>query len=139
MAIAVDPNKPFDYVLKSDRKLAEGAKPTRWKLKPLTVKEQTELRDGIVAYHQDGKEMSGRMLGGTVELKTLRLGLVGCEDFYDADGAAIPFEAEPDSKRNPSRFFVTDAFLSRISRADRTELADAIVEVNTLSEDDEKN
>lgn len=136
MTIAVDPNKPFDYVLKADR---GAAKPTRWKLKPLTVREEAELRDGIMQYGGQGAGVEGRMLAGSTELRTLKLGLVGCEDFYDSDGNAIAFESEPDNKRHPTRSVVTDAFLSWISRGDRTELAEAIAERNHVTEDEEKN
>lgn len=135
MPIAQDPNKPFEYVLKADR---GTERPTRWLLKPLTVREEADLRDGIMQY-AGGASVEGRVLAGSIELKTLKLGLVGCEDFYDAAGNAVPFEDEPDNKRHPTRRVVTDGFLSWISRSDRTELAEAIAERNRVTEDEEKN
>lgn len=132
MAIAIDPTKPFKYVLREDR---DAERPTTWMLKPLTVGEQSRIQDAVAVYDRATEHVAVR--SGTQDLEVLRLGLVGVEEFYDIDGNAVPFDDRMDKRLN--RSIVTDAFLSRLRATWRVEIANAITEAAALTETDRKN
>lgn len=133
MPIAIDPAKTWEYVLKSER---DAADPTRFILATLTVAEEANLQDRLVAV--DGTTKLTTVASGTHTLEVLRLGLRGWSGFRFADGREVPFETNAGLKFRgiapPS-----DKTLGYLSPADRKELAEAIVERNTATDDERKN
>jgi hypothetical protein len=62
---------------------------------------------------------------------TLRLGLIGVENFRDGAGKMVHFDADKAGR-------VTDAFLSRLKKEWRSEIADQIRTLNALTVDEKK-
>lgn len=119
MAIAIDPTKPFKYVLPRERG-KPGA--TTWLLRCLTAGEDAAIQDEMI----DPETGKIRIRPGTGALNVLRVGLVGAEDLVDDAGNAVAFRAG-------------DVFIDRIAPEDRRTLANAITDRSRLTEDDRKN
>lgn len=134
MAIRIDPRKTWEYVLECDRGLSEEQQ-TYWELRPLTVLEESKLQDMAVTADAESRAVS--MNSGRVHLETLRYGLVGCRQFRDQDGTEVPFTSK--FNKGLAREIVTDDFLSGLHPDWRRELAIAIEQGATLSEEDRKN
>ena len=134
MPIAIDTSRPFDYVLKCDR---TAERPTVFQLARMSVAVRAPLQDGLVVV--DNAAKTSRVNSGTTELQTLRLGLLGWSDFYDAEGRPVPFETNAGMRTRGGRAMVTDACLDRLSNEHQKELAEAIIEGNVLTADDRKN
>lgn len=132
MPIALDPSKTWDYILQAER---GEATPTTFTLKALTVADEAELQDRMVAV-EDG---TTRVLSGTHTLDTLRKGLVGWHSFRFADGTAAPYATDPGRRMRDGRACVSDAALALLTPAVRKELAEAIIERNTITEAERKN
>ena len=124
MAIAIQPKKGFDYVLEDDRKFPPE-KQTVWKLRGLSIGEQSDVQDSLRTERSDTGETSWKT--GTLLLKTLRAGLVGVSNFLDESGAAVEFTKDKSG-------VVSDEFLDRLAPAWRTELANAISGAGQLSD-----
>jgi hypothetical protein len=108
-----------DYILRQERALPEGEKPTVFKLKTLTAKEYAEIQDSLYAH-------PGGLLLGSKNLKILSLGLVGWEGLVYPEGHAqagqpIPFNLD----------FLPDSV--------KIELCNAITEGCELTGEQEKN
>ncbi len=131
MPIAVDPTKTWEYILKCDR----GTDfPTRFVLAAISVADEARLQDAI-AFVRDG---ATHIKSGTHTLDVLRVGLRGWHDFQDATGQLVPFKTDA-SKRMRGVDPVSDESLAWLTPEWRKELADAIIERNTLSEGERKN
>ncbi len=133
MPIAIDPAKTWEYVLKSER---ESSDPTRFILATLTVAEEANLQDRLVAV--DGATKLTTVASGTHTLEVLRLGLRGWISFRFSDGREVPFETDA-GRRFRGVCPPSDKTLGYLSPADRKELAEAIVERNATTEDERKN
>ena len=143
MAIAVQPNREFEYQLRADRK-EDGSinrEGTIWKIRALRSKDRAKIEDGLASATVDDSGRSARMdvKSGSVGLAYLKAGLVGVENFYDSAGNEVEFKAENDDKRHPTRRVASDDFLDCIHEDDQAELARAIKDANRLSETDQKN
>lgn len=138
MAIAIDLGEERPYVLKADRKLPEDdPNRTVWMLGALDPHERAKIQDNLMAM-EDGDSI--RITSGSAELKILKLGLRGCENFRDAAGNVIDFDfVKVGSAKKGIRKQPTDEFIARIHPAHRKELAEAINEHNTISEDEKGN
>lgn len=134
MPIAIDPSKPWRYVLQCDLPCDADSR-TVWLLRPLTVGQYAKLQDSIAAVDRESGTV--RVTSGTQVIEALRLGLAGVERFNDAAGKEVPFTTK--FNKTHSLDIVTDDFLNRLHPDWRDELARAITEHNTLSEDDRKN
>lgn len=156
MPIAVDPSRPYEYVLKCDRD--EDGVPqddpnadepwrrrvTRFKLKPLTVKEQATVEDALAAF--DPASGKGEVMSGTQTVTILRLGLVGWANLWSRNPKAgedgqpdfveVPFEVAQNGKTKGQ---VTNACLDRLTPGWRAELANEITSRGHVSEADRGN
>ena len=133
MAIPIDPSKTWDYVLKADR---DAATPTVFILATLDVGDEAEIQDRLVVVDAATKQTS--IASGTQILTTLRKGLRGWRNFAFADGTEVPFKTNP-GLRSRGVAPPTDETLGYLSSADRKELAEAIIERNTATEDERKD
>lgn len=88
---AINPSKVHDYVCKSERGLSSSEQ-TVFKVKYLTVNQTAELRDEIYTVKGVGKARSEKLQTGTVDMKTLKLGLVGWANFKDEEGKEVVFD-----------------------------------------------
>lgn len=122
MAIAINPTQTFDYVLRADRELP-AEEQTVWKLRGLSHRERAQVEDNLATQGGDG-QLSFRI--GSQRLEILKAGLLGFENFLDAEGRPVPFDRQGAA--------VHDRTLDRIAEADATELANAITARNSLSE-----
>lgn len=131
MPIASDPTKTWDYVLKDERSAAD---PTVFVLKALTVADEASLQDRMVEV-EGGKT---RVLSGSHTLDVLRRGLVGWRAFRFTDGREVPFEV---NRGLTTRGVAppSDSTLDYLSPSIRKELAEAIIERNTITADERKN
>ncbi len=123
MAVAIDPNTTFDYVLKEDRKLPREQQ-TVFKLKVLSARELARIEDNIAVFDKEGNQ-AVRM--GTKVIEILSAGLRGWENLRDRNGGVITY-----SEHREDRFDL-------LRPGWRRELADAITEQAGLSEDEVKN
>jgi hypothetical protein len=145
MAVAVDPDRVYEYVLKADRHLADGTpnpKPTVWKFRTLRSKVRSRIEDQLASASTgpDGKVTGVHVHSGSAALAYLKEGLLGVENFFDENGNEIAFETEPNGKgKGANRFLPTDDFLDRIHEDDQAELSKAIQLGNKLTEDERKN
>lgn len=127
MAIALDPNRSHRYVLREDR--AESVESqTVFLLRSLTVRDDELIANSKMVASGSGEF---RLQPGTEDLMTLRLGLVGVENLRDSAGKVVHFDSDKAGR-------VTDAFLSRLKREWRSEIAEEIRNLNTLDLDEKK-
>lgn len=131
MPIAIDPKKTWDYILKAERGTDA---PTTFHLATLTVGEEAALQDKLVAV----KDGAAQVASGTHTLEVLRIGLVGWSGFRFGDGTEAPFTVNQ-GRSVRGRKMVSDESLDLLAPADRKELAEAIVERNTIAETERKN
>lgn len=123
MAVAVDPNRTFDYVLKEDRELP-AEQQTVFKLKVLSARELAGLEDSVSVMDKDG---NWQVKVGTKVLEILRLGLKGWKNLWRTSEITEPFKG------------IGDESLDLLRPEWRRELADAITEQTNLSEGEVKN
>lgn len=123
MAIAVDPNRTFDYILKEDRDLP-AEQQTVFKLKVLSARELARLEDSVSVMDKDG---NWQVKVGTKALEILSCGIKGWENLRNRAGIFIPFSG------------IMDNNFDLLRPEWRRELADAITEQANLSEDERKN
>lgn len=138
MVIALTPRLRHPYVLRRERSLAAEQRTTFY-LRTLTVEERAALMDISSSFDQDDRTI--RVPAGTQALSTVRAGLLGWSNLKDDKGADVPFEAGAERavlgghKVAPP----TDACLDRLPLDVLLELANAIRDAATLSDDDAKN
>lgn len=128
MPLAIDPNTPFDYVVKDDQNLPTESK-TVFSIRPLTEREAREFEGGIKV---DSKTGQFTLDNREAEYQLLLRGLVGWRNFRDADGNDVEFLLDGKGKCDPKN-------LDRIAQKYRTELADAIQSGMILTEADAGN
>jgi hypothetical protein len=126
MPIAVDPARTYRYVLACERALPVEQQ-TVFLLKALTAREHAQIRDGLSVVDPQGNLLVRQ---GSGEILILTLGVLGWENFKDAQGAPVAFLADPMQK---------DANWDRLAPHHRKELADAVTEMTFLSEAERKN
>lgn len=136
MAIALTPEKRFDYVLKADRELPPEQQ-TIWHLRALTVNERDKIVGQLTHAAKFGKE-------GFVAAKAdaIRCGLDGWTNFADANGNQAQFEGA--APKGPALWIrrqvvITEGCLELIPYEYWDELADAIIECQHTQEADRKN
>jgi hypothetical protein len=127
MAIALDPNRSHRYVLREDASLPVEEQ-TVFLLRSLTVRDDETIQNSKMVASSGGEF---RLQPGTEDLMTLRLGLIGVENLRAGSGKLVHFDADKMGR-------VTDAFLSRLRKEWRNELADQIRALNTLTTDEKK-
>jgi len=127
MAIALDPNRSHRYILREDASLPVEEQ-TIFLLRSLTVRDDEQIANSKMIASGAGEF---RLHPGTEDLMTLRLGLIGVENFRDANGKTVHFDADKSGR-------VTDSFLSRLKKEWRTELVDQIRTLNALTVDEKK-
>lgn len=122
--IALSAREEWDYVLTEDRGTAA---PTRFRLRPLTLRERNEVEDLI------GESIGTRGYRyGTVNTKVLRAGLAGWDGLTDAAGAEVRYAADRDGR-------VREELLERLPSAACMELANEILMRSTVTAADRKN
>jgi hypothetical protein len=117
MVKALTPKSEFEYVLRCDRELPEEDQ-TVFILRPLTVSEQAEVADVMFGGTAGSEDLIVR--SGSVQIKTLRKGLVGWKNFLREDGSEVTFAVE--NKRKGIQLQLLDL----LSMEHRVELSDAI-------------
>ena len=128
MSIALDPLEQREYVTKADRDLPEDEQ-TAWILQPLSARDRMQLDDQFIAASaetdasdQTKTTYSMRLHGRNYA--ALQKGLKGWKNFKDASGKPVnPNFIGKDTNRK-----MTDASISRVSDADRAELAGVILD-----------
>lgn len=132
MPVAMSPDHEWEYILKEER---GDASPTVFVLGVLSASAEATIEDALVKVGPD-KSMSAAT--GSHIVAVLRAGLRGWRNFRDATGAEVQF---PTSKANMrgGRPTITDDGLTMLAPRHRKELAEAIVERNTITEEEEKN
>jgi len=121
---AIDPEKIVDFIAKQEQgdKVDEEAK-TVFKVRMLRAKEAAELRDDLYTISGSGKERKEQLKSGTAELKALKKGLKGWENFLDNDGKEVEFDSTK-----------LDKMLDMIPPDVRVELADFIRGESSLAD-----
>ena len=125
MAIALDPNRTVDYVLKAERE-SPASSQTVWELGPISVAQDRAIKNVIAETGFDANHVKVGTLAGLY----LRGGLRGVRNFNSANGKPIPFTTDKDG--------VTDAFLEHLSEDDRMELFRACRDFSTMSAEEKK-
>lgn len=136
MAIALDPNRTFDYVLKCERALPREQQ-TTFHIRPLTAMEMRHLKNAAVSIDQLTQQ--ARSYLGDLRWLALKAGLVGWTNFKRADGTDVLCEKTRQNVLGRNTECVTDACLDLLQDEWRDELAEAVQEFNTLTRDDAKN
>jgi hypothetical protein len=133
--LAIDPSEDtWEYICECDRGLSEDNQ-TVFVLKHLSPKEEARLEDALGQVDSDGGYKLN--LGSQARL-ALDMGLKDVRNFKDSKGNDVSIQR---SKKQLSGLYypLEDKFLTRIPKAQRTELANAISKGPKLSEEDEKN
>lgn len=132
MPVAMSPDHEWEYTLLEER---ETADPTVFILGVLSAEVEATIEDALVKVGAD-KTMTAAT--GSQVMKILRFGLRGWRNFRDATGSDVPF---PTSKAimDKGRPTITADGLTMLAPKHRKELADAIVERNTVTEVEAKN
>ncbi|BDQ01947.1 MAG: hypothetical protein KatS3mg036_0501 [Ignavibacterium sp.] len=125
MAIALS-RKTVDYILESDRKL-DKSEQTIFKIKPLSAKQYARIQDSMRFSRKDNGDSNIENLG-TYTYEVLLYGLVGWENFKDADSQEVKFNSK-----------AVDESIDYLPIDVRYELANAIMELSLLGGDKEKN
>ena len=131
MVQALDPRDTIEIVLKDDAELPEEEQ-TVWLFKPLTLAAETAIADE--ASDLEGNKI--RVKNGSVELWTLRAGLIGVRNWKDSAGNPVELEMVPGTGFLGGKKMVSDRSLGRISLRHRHELVDSFQNRNRLTEDD---
>lgn len=87
---AISPNKNVDYVCKADLKLPVEERVT-FKLRPLKVQEQANLRDKMYEIKGNGAKRKESFRTGSMEVDALVLGLRGWSNLKTEDGVVVEF------------------------------------------------
>lgn len=146
MPIPVDPNSRRDHILKCDHdkegKPIENA--TVFEIGVLTPDDEADIEDnfGSMSYNQpaSGKEddvkAEWKTNGAKNVLKILNAGLKGVRNFFEKDGTT---EIKLKKIKQHNKWTIPDEFLMRLTKEWRTELANAIMKENTVTEEEEVN
>jgi len=122
--IALSPRETWEYVLQEERGTET---PTRFVLRPLTLRERNEAEDIL------GASMAVKGYAyGSFNTKVLRAGLAGWHDLKDGNGAEVRYGVDRDGK-------VREDLLERLPSAVCMELANEIMTRSTVSSADRKN
>ncbi len=118
--------------------------PTKWKIGILDPDISADIEDNItdieVSSKKGNDKAKAKLNIGRRNLLILRYGLKGFENFMDPEtGKEIKFETEIRPFAKKSYEVVSDRIIALIPSKVRTELANAILDENTFSEEEEKN
>ena len=136
MPIAISPKERFPFVLERERldvkdstTPAEGG--TVFYISAPTYRFKADVLDRSPSISQDGDEIRGRVPMGTVLRTAVRNHLVGWDEdtFLDGDGEPVPFVARPGGG-------AAEVSLERLAWADVAEIADAILGLGSLTEEE---
>lgn len=131
MPIAIDPNATVDYILECDRK-KEKEDQTVFELRWLTAQELARLEDGsLTSIMSKENRPEFQIHSGSMQIKTLQIGLVGWRNFRDKDGNEIDFKQRNDQCAKENLDYLHPQW--------RRELVEAITEMNQITEDETKN
>lgn len=99
MAIALDPNRTWDYILEADRELPKSGQ-TTFHLRSLTPSELAEVNDlGFMHQVQGGKRTGEvRATPAAQVLRTLQCGLTGWTNLLDSKGKQVKAPADVDDR-----------------------------------------
>lgn len=121
MARALTPRGTFEYVLRADRSLpADSPDRTVWILRNLNLAERTEISDLSASVADSGAAVNVKW--GSLQLRTLRYGIVGVRSFRNSAGQEIRCART----KVGGREITDDGFIALINADDRTELVEAI-------------
>jgi len=115
MVIAVDTDRTYEYILKRERTLKKGDKPTIWLLKfpDLATQDLVANSSLKVVEDENGKQVT-LITSGTQSTILIRNCLVGWKNFYNANGDEIPFKDKTEKE--------LDSSIEKILAADRDEM-----------------
>ena len=133
MPIAQDTSKTWEYILKCDRGCDH---PSVFILRAMSVADEARIQDSLVTV--DAATKVTTVKSGSHALEVLRIGLLGWKDFFLPSGEPAPFVTDK-SRRMRGFDPVSDESLDRLRPDHRRELAEAIIERNTIAEDERKN
>ena len=117
---AIDPQKTVDYILEEDK---NSDNPTIFKLKILSAREWSHAQDALRSKEEETEVEMGKYF-----YTLLRYGLAGWENFIDTEGHSIKFRKRGDGSH-----------LDILKPEWRNEIAIKIAEINTTTEEEEKN
>jgi hypothetical protein len=138
MAIAVNPNEPFDYVLEADRDLPPDEQ-TVFHLRPLSHSQRTKLDD--LRFRMEGKTQVVGTPAGYMQDQVLKAGLMGWDNLRDAHGEQVPFVTTAPKTPNvlgTNLSHPTDECLGRLHPNDAAELEAAIRTVQRVTDEEGK-
>lgn len=113
MPKAIDPNDIHDFTCKSDQKLDEKER-TIFRVKFLTVKELSNLRDQLYSVEGVGGKRKEMLKTGSSELASIKIGLRGWENF-NLNGNPLIFDVKN-----------IESMIDHIPPSVRTEISDYI-------------
>jgi hypothetical protein len=87
---AIDTKKVVNFVTKAERKLDKKDQ-TTFKVKMISVTQQAAIRDNLYKVSGTGKQRSEKFQAGTMNLDTIKMALVGWDNFQGEDGNPITF------------------------------------------------
>lgn len=140
MTFAIDPKQEIIYTLEADKDLPDNDKgKPRFILKPLTAREHAAIEDGMMVGSTEIEKGSKpksqtNFKPGSSTLEILDKGLVRWENFYlSEEGPEIDW---PESKLSKNK---RHELYTHLTKDTRTEIADAITEMNNIDENEVKN
>ncbi|MGB0963897.1 MAG: hypothetical protein ACPGVY_14515 [Mycobacterium sp.] len=119
--------REFDVVLPCDESLPPEEQ-TVWHCRRLDYREETRMSS---VAERVGQAEAGRL--------AIKAGLTGVTNLFDDDGHEVPFKTAVESPLGMKRTAPHDEFLNLLDVDTRLDLANRIIDANTITEDDAKN
>jgi len=143
MPIALSLNATKKYVLEADKKLPVDQQ-TIFELANLPIEERIKIEDAQAQYGVSTSKDPEETADMTIKVHKrnydiVKLGLVGFENFKDADGNDVVFETVATPKKNGSKNIVSSRCLDHFAMEWIDELAKAIIDLNSISVAETKN
>jgi len=145
MLVAVDTSATREYTLKSDvrpKALTEGEpwQPTVFEIGVLDGILGPMLLDKHTVTARKNRDSTVDMKPGSYMLDIVRFGLRGWKNFADKDGKPVEFiRTQMQVLGVGMRWVADDRCIAKLQSEWMSELSDAILNANQLSEDDVKN
>lgn len=137
--IGLSPVEEQDYTSHRDPNAGDPTQATVFRIGTLDTNTSLRLRDTMTTMESGNTGTRIQINRGTYELDIVRYGLRGWRNFKDKNNHDIEFKTVIRQNNGITYNVVADECINRLPQWLITELANAIVELNSLTKEQEKN